>query len=46
MAAANATIAGPALARRQAHTDGQPHGNDDFHWLLSTLRLVGGEAPR
>ena len=25
---------------------GQPHGNDDFHWLLSALRLVGGEAPR
>jgi phospholipase C len=25
---------------------GQPTGNDDFHWLLSALRLIGGEAPR
>jgi phospholipase C len=26
---------------------GQPQGkHDDFHWLLSALRLVGGEAPR
>jgi phospholipase C len=25
---------------------GQRQGKDDFHWLLSALRLIGGEAPR
>ena len=37
-------------ARRSLDARGQPigqrQGNDDFHWLLSALRLIGGEAPR
>ena len=45
------TAAAPASARRALRAAtrsriGTPSGADDFHWLLSAMRLVTGEPPR
>jgi hypothetical protein len=44
-AAAAAPASRTLRAASRSHI-GIPTGKDDFHWLLSAMRLVTGEAPR
>jgi hypothetical protein len=46
LTAAAAASTRRALRRASRRPIGTPTGKDDFHWLLSAMRLVTGEVPR